>query len=181
MCWFNWFGIGLQVVGLLGAMYLLARLHETVTGHQVIALRWIRTAWRHVRVFTLRLLGRRPGPVTVEAEPATIKLSAVPVGVTTTQAPMPDGLAVHAQIAWLENYVRSVEARHNDLSLEVRRQANAQDDAVRAARSHAEREISKAVDEARSEFRRLVGQDIGWEIVYLTTVAIGVVMAALPC
>jgi tetrahydromethanopterin S-methyltransferase subunit G len=90
---------------------------------------------------------------------------------------MPGGLAVDAQVAWLENYVRSLEARHNALSPEVRRQADAQDDAVRAARSYAEKEISKAVDDVRSEVRQLVGQDVGWEIGWLGVVAIGVVLS----
>jgi tetrahydromethanopterin S-methyltransferase subunit G len=93
---------------------------------------------------------------------------------------MPEGLAVDAQIAWVLDYVRAVEHKHNDLSSKVWRQANEQEDAVKAARDHAEKEISKAVDTARAEFRRLVGQDIGWEIVSLAAVAIGVVMTALP-
>jgi tetrahydromethanopterin S-methyltransferase subunit G len=94
---------------------------------------------------------------------------------------MPEGLAVDAQIAWIADHVRDLEHKHNDLSTEVWRQANDQEDAVKAARNHAEREISKAVGEARSEFRQLVGQDVGWEIGTLLLVAIGVVMAALPC
>jgi hypothetical protein len=36
MCWFNWLGVGLQVVGLLGAMYLLARLRERVVSRGVV-------------------------------------------------------------------------------------------------------------------------------------------------
>jgi tetrahydromethanopterin S-methyltransferase subunit G len=132
---------------------------------------------RQFRARAWRIVGRRPAPITIELQPATIEVRAVPLGVSTAQPQMPGGLAVDAQVAWLENYVRSLEARHNALSPEVRRQADAQDDAVRAARSYAEKEISKAVDDVRSEVRQLVGQDVGWEIGWLGVVAIGVVLS----
>jgi tetrahydromethanopterin S-methyltransferase subunit G len=180
MCWFNWLGVGLQVVGLLGAMYLLARLHETVTGRQVIPLRWVRTAWRRPRTLALRLLGRKPPSIQGRAglfeEGDFMRAHGV-----TTRGPMPDGLAVDAQVAWVVDYVRAVESEHNDLSSKVWHLANAQEDAVKATRDFAEKEIRQAVNTARSEFRQLVGQDIGREIVSLVAVAIGVVMAALPC
>jgi hypothetical protein len=57
-----------------------------------------------------------------------------------------------------------VERKVNELSSGVWRQAHAQDDAVKATREHAEKEISKAVADVRSEILQLVGQDVGWEI-----------------
>ena len=67
----------------------------------------------------------------------------------------------------------------NDLSSEVWRQASAPDDAVRATRDYAEKQIREAVEDVRTEVRKLVGQDVGWEIFWLAVVAVGVVLAAL--
>jgi tetrahydromethanopterin S-methyltransferase subunit G len=74
----------------------------------------------------------------------------------------------------------AVEGKHNDLSSKVWHLANAQEDAVKATRDYAEKEIRQEVNAARSEVRQLVGKDVGWEIVSLAAVAIGVVMAAWP-
>jgi len=61
----------------------------------------------------------------------------------------------------------------------VWRQAAAQDDAVRATRDYAEKQIREAVEDVRTEVRKVVGQDVGWEIFGLAVVAVGVVLAAL--
>jgi hypothetical protein len=61
----------------------------------------------------------------------------------------------------------------------VWRQASAQEDAVKATRDYAEKQIREAVEDVRSEVRTVVGKDVGWEIVSLAAVAIGVVVAAL--
>jgi hypothetical protein len=179
MQWFNWLGVGLEVVGLLGAMYLLARLKETVTGRQVMVLRWVRVGWSHVLAFVRRLLRRRPAPITINLEPATLRLEASPLGVTRSYPLMPDGLTVEARVAWLYDFVRDLESRHNDLTVEVVRQASVQRDAVQAVRADAQKEIRQAVDEARVEVRKLVGQDVGWEIWWLAVVVAGVVLSAL--
>jgi tetrahydromethanopterin S-methyltransferase subunit G len=92
---------------------------------------------------------------------------------------MPGGLALADQIAWVNDYVHDLEHRHEDLSTEVWRQTSAQDDAVKAARDHAENEIRKAVEDVRAEVRQLVGQDVGWEIRFLVVVAVGVVLTAV--
>jgi tetrahydromethanopterin S-methyltransferase subunit G len=92
---------------------------------------------------------------------------------------MPDGFSLTEQVAWIDDYVRHVENKVNDLSSEVWRQARAQDDAVKATRDYAENEISKAVADVRFEVRQLVGQDVGWEIGFLAAVAVGVVLAAV--
>jgi tetrahydromethanopterin S-methyltransferase subunit G len=92
---------------------------------------------------------------------------------------MPDGLALPDQVAWVSDYVREVESKVNNLSSEVWRQASAQDDAVKATRDYAEKQIREAVEDVRSEVRTVVGKDVGWEIVSLAAVAVGVVVAAL--
>lgn len=158
---------------------MLARLKETVSGRQVMVLRWVRVGWWHLRAFAFRLLRRRPARITIDLEPATLNLDAPPLGVTRGYPPMPDGLTVEAQVAWLDDYVRDLESRHNDLSVEVGRQASIQRDAVQAVRADAQREIRQAVDEARAEIRQLVGQDVGWEMGWLAVVAVGAVLSAV--
>jgi tetrahydromethanopterin S-methyltransferase subunit G len=179
MRWFNWLGVALQVVGLLGAMLLLARLRETVTGREVVPLRWVRVGWQRLRALARRLLRRRPPTVTLEPDSLVTEMRMGSPVLTQNHAPMPAGLAVDARVAWLDGYVRELERRHNDLSVEVGRQASAQDDAVRATRDYAESEIRQAVEDVRAEVRQLVGKDVGWEIVSLAVVAVGVVLAAV--
>jgi tetrahydromethanopterin S-methyltransferase subunit G len=182
MRWFNWLGVAVQVLGLLGAMFLLARLRETVTGREGALLRWGRASWRRLRNLTLRLLGHTPPPPTVRAHAGVAQgfgsLTAEAHGVTNI-GPMPGGLALSDQVAYVDERVRQVEHKVNDLWSKVWRQANAQDNAVKAAREYAENEISKAVTDVRSEIRQLVGQDVGWEIGFLAAVAVGLVLAAL--
>jgi hypothetical protein len=68
-----------------------------------------------------------------------------------------------------------VESKLNNLSSEVWRQASAQDDAIRATRDYAEKQIREAVEDVRTEVRKLVGQDVGWEIrADVATIADGV-------
>jgi tetrahydromethanopterin S-methyltransferase subunit G len=176
MSWVNWLGVALQVVGLLGAMLLLARLRETVTGHEVWLLHQVRAAWRWLRVHVLR---RKPPTQYVHAQPAQVGVYAGRAHGVTTQGPIPAGLVVTDQVAWLDGYVRDVERKVNDLSSEVSRQASAQDDAVKSARDYAENQIGQAVEDVRSEVRQLVGKDVGWEVVSLALVAVGVVLAAV--
>jgi tetrahydromethanopterin S-methyltransferase subunit G len=181
MRWFNWLGVALQVVGLLGAMLLLARLRETITGREGALLRWGRASWRRLGGLTLRLLGRTPPRPSAYGHAHTaegIGFAGAAHGVTTW-GPMPDGFSLTEQVAWIDDYVRHVENKVNDLSSEVWRQARAQDDAVKATRDYAENEISKAVADVRFEVRQLVGQDVGWEIGFLAAVAVGVVLAAV--
>jgi tetrahydromethanopterin S-methyltransferase subunit G len=181
MCWVNWLGVGLQVLGLAGAMVLLGRLRETVTGQEGALLRWSRAAWRWLRVGKAWLL-RRPAPrPSVHAHAQTAMAAGFAGGAhgVTTRGGMPNDLAVTDQVAWVTDYVRDLEHRHNELASEVRRQASAQDDAVKAARDHAETEIRQAVEDVRTEVRQLVGKDVGLEIGFLAVVVVGVVLAAL--
>ena len=68
-----------------------------------------------------------------------------------------------------------MESKLNNLSSEVWRQASAQDDAIRATRDYAEKQIREAVEDVRTEVRKLVGQDVGWEIrAHVATIADGV-------
>ena len=176
MQWLNWLGIGLQVVGLLGAMLLLARLRETVTGREVVPLSWGREGRRWLRVHVLR---RKPPTQYAHAQAAQAYGFAGTAHAATTRRAMPGGLALTDQVAWLDGYLRDVESKVNDLSSEVWHQASAQDDAVNAARDYAEKEIRGAVEDVRAEVRQLVGKDVGWEIVSLLVVAVGVVLSVV--
>jgi hypothetical protein len=69
----HWFGVALQVVGLLGAMALLLRLRERVTGGEVVPLSW------------------RSGDTVVFAGTASATASVGAVRITTTGGAMPDG------------------------------------------------------------------------------------------
>jgi tetrahydromethanopterin S-methyltransferase subunit G len=174
--WFNWLGVGMQVVGLIGAIYLLARLKEDVTRRQVLVLHWL----RRLRIIALRLVGRTPAPHEVRAGISLgLGFQGRAHGVAT-RGPMPDGLGLDGRVAWVEEYVRDLERKHNELSSEVWRQAGAQEASVRDARRHAEEEISKAVADVRSEVRQLIGQDVGWEILALFVIVVGIALAALP-
>jgi len=55
-----------------------------------------------------------------------------------------------------------VESKLNNLSSEVWRQASAQDDAIRATRDYAEKQIREAVEDVRTEVQaRRAGRWVG--------------------
>lgn len=185
---YNWLGVGLQLVGVVVAMILLAGLHETVTGREVVLLRGGRAARSHLRSgalrlrsAALRLMGRTPAPTNIVLGTAELTVSAGTLKAhgVTTRGPMPDG-PVGARITWLDDYVRQVERKVNDLSSEVWQQASDHERALSATRDIAAKEISEAVETARSWVLELVGRDVGWEIGALGAVAVGTILAAWP-
>jgi tetrahydromethanopterin S-methyltransferase subunit G len=180
MEWYNLLGVALQVAGVLGAMYLLGRLHEEVTGRQVLLLHPVQTV-RAVRGWLrVRVLRRAPPAGYVDARTAQVKVGPGRAHGVAPPVAMPDGLALPDQVAWVSDYVRGVESKVNDLSTVVWRQAGAQDDAVKAVRDDAKKQIREAVEDVRSEVRKLSGSNVGWEIASLFVVVVGVVLTEWP-
>lgn len=179
MTWVNCAGVVLQVVGLFLAMFLLARLRETVTGHEVAPLRWGRLAWRRLRRLGRWMLCRKPTTHVLQLGGTSSGKSTLSAQATVTRGPMPPELGSAEQVAWLEQFIRDVERRHNELSAEIGRQVAALNAADDTTRRHAEQLMRQAVEDVRTEFRTLVGNDVGWEAFSLVLVAVGVIMAAL--
>ncbi len=172
----NWVGLVLQVVGLLLAAWLLGRLHEEVKPTKLRVFRWGRSARASVVTFYRRLF-RRPGKTTI-VEPFTIRAT-TSLGaphVTTGRGPLPAGSA-EEQIKWLDDFVHDIETKHNELSKKVWELTGTLNNEVSATREYAKERIGTAVDEARADFRSVVGKDLGWEVVSLVMIAVGVVLA----
>jgi hypothetical protein len=173
---YRYLGMGLQVGGLIAAGWLLVRLREHITGRGA----WPRTAWRRMASWLRRLwarVRRRPVNAIVRAGGAhgSVSVSGTARATKMTGA-MPNGLTVAQQISWLDQFVRDLEDRHNDLHAEVGRESAERNRAVREVRNA----MREAVEDVRREFRELIGRDVGWEILALGAIAVGVVFTSIP-
>jgi hypothetical protein len=174
----NCVGVVLQVLGLVLGMWLLGRLHVSVTRRELRVFGWGRSAGSNIARF-FHWLFRRPGKkamVYIEGADTAIGDVGVP-HVTTGRGPLPAGSA-EERIKWLDDFVHDVDAKHNELSRQVWELTGTLNQEVSALRQYAEERIDKAVDAARADFRALVGKDLGWEVVSLGMIALGVLLAA---
>ena len=115
----------------------------------------------------------------IPLERAAAAVSAANARIVSTYGPRPVGATLENQVEWLERFTRDVERRHNQLDGEVGEVRATIGRSVAEVRKYAAKRIAEAVDDARQDFRRTVGQDLGREVLSLAVVALGVVRAAI--
>jgi hypothetical protein len=176
--WVNGFGIALQVAGVVLGAVLLMRLAETV-GRRAPPLEWFRKA----RAWLARIgawLCRSDRAVIVHPLTATGTAEAAgALRLAKTRGAMPAGLTVEEQLAWVLEFVRDVEQRHNQLAAEVGDVSSALSDEIDRVRSQARQLMEAAVEQARADFKRDVGKDLWLEVLSLGMIGAGVILAAV--
>jgi hypothetical protein len=166
----RWLGLGLQVVGSGAAMVLLVRLREKVTGRDFAARIWWRRFWSWVR----RVLRISKSRTAYTGAVFTAGATARALG-RVTSGEMPKDSTDSERINWLYDQFRNLEQRHNALFDEVGREATDREKAVGEVRAA----IREAVEDARRDFRTLVGADLGWEIFAVLLILAGTVLTAV--
>jgi hypothetical protein len=172
----NWFGVALQVGGVLGAAYLLLRLRENITLRPVVPLSWFRAAWRWFR----RVILRRPVKTTSGYGRGTFGLGGtLTARGHSVQQVMPGDLDTAEQIEWLEAWMRRLEQGQNALSDEVGTLAGTTGRNLEGAKSELRQFVYESVSQVQAEFRALLGGDIAWEVFFLLAIAVGTVLAVV--
>lgn len=177
MTWVNCVGVGLQVFGLVWAMYLPLRLREVITQTEVLPLRQLRTVRTEVDRLWRRLRRRPPATHEVTLTATQSQWAALALRIPRpTMGSRPVDASLEEQLVWLEGCVRDVEQRHNQLLDDVGVIIGTVESKVR---EHTEVQIREAATELRAELGALQVRDVYSEVASLALIAVGVVLAVV--